>query len=383
MRPVPTHPPYQTACVPDGKRWLSVCALLLLLSGGGMALLLPAAGAGWMAALGMMGAVVVMMGGCWLIRQLYYRVSVHNAWFYDRLAEQQQQAWWVEHQQYFVLSEVVLSGPAGANPPDWLNLLKREHQVPDVRNEENGRALRIARMMVDQAEQREAWLAKVLVLQWQVQRISLSLPLLQRCYWQGSLLAWRAFCAQMQVTFPDVVLPDEPEEWRGEESLSALATAACTLPADEAILVAGCHSVTASFSSALPAGESAALWLVSHDGPVCLTRGEVYDSVRQETITAVSGRAEQQSELENPPEVCLLFSQPALPELIQTGWNVNHHVQDLNWGNPGDMEMLIVLTLAAIYASHYQQPCGWIAKDPLHTLALGIIKPYDEGKSIR
>lgn len=44
------------------------------------------------------------------------------------------------------------------------------------------------------------------------------------------------------------------------------------------------------------------------------------------------------------------------------------------------MEMLIVLILAAFYANNYQQPCGWIAKDPLHTLALGIIKPYGEGK---
>lgn len=39
------------------------------------------------------------------------------------------------------------------------------------------------------------------------------------------------------------------------------------------------------------------------------------------------------------------------------------------------MEALIVLSLAAISAAHYQQPCGWIARDPMNTLAMGIVKP--------
>jgi hypothetical protein len=39
------------------------------------------------------------------------------------------------------------------------------------------------------------------------------------------------------------------------------------------------------------------------------------------------------------------------------------------------MEGLTVLSLAAIYAAHYQQPCGWLARDPLNTLAIGIVKP--------
>ncbi len=46
-------------------------------------------------------------------------------------------------------------------------------------------------------------------------------------------------------------------------------------------------------------------------------------------------------------------------------------------GDIGEMEGLTVLSLAAIYAAHYQQPCGWLARDPLNTLAIGIVNPVD------
>ena len=379
MRPLPVYPPYRAARVPNSQRWMSACAVLVLLAGGGLALFQPeGAGAGRIVG-GMVGAAV-LTGGLWLIRQLYYRLSVHNARLYDRLVKQQQQAWWTEHQRAFVLSEWVLLGPAGADTRHWLRLLAREHRLPEVKNEPGGSALRIARTMVDAAAEREAHLAKMLVMQWQTQRAETSLPRIQRCYWQGTLLAWQSFCLQMQVTFPGVVLPDEPDAWCGEESLSDLAATAPALAVDEAILVAGCQSAPASFSSLPLAGESAALWLVGHDGSVCLTRGEVYDSGGKDTLVDVSERAQRQSQQAESPEVCMLFSQPALPTLAQSGWNVTHHIQDLNWGHPGDMEMLIVLTLAAIGANHYQEPCGWIAKDPQHTLAFGIVKPYGQGK---
>jgi len=379
VRPLPEYPPYRVARAPDGKRWLLAGALMVLLCGGGGALLHPAGSAAGLVIKGMAGAVI-LMGVLWLIRLLYYRTSAHNARYYQQLVEQQQQAWWQRHQNRFALSEMVLLGPGGTDTPHWLRLLKREHRVPEIKNESSGKALRIGRTLVDTVAEREALLAKMLVLQWRTQHADSSPPHLWRCYWQGSLDAWRAFCSQMQVSFPDVALPEKPETWQGEETLSALAATAQTLPETEAILVAGCHSIAASFNSAQPAGESAALCLVAQKGLVSLTRGEVYDIAGKEVLTAVCERAEQQSDLETPLDTCMLFSQPALPALAQSGWNVTHHVQDLNWGNPGDMEMLIVLILAALYAKNYQQPCGWIAKDPLHTLALGIIKPYGEGK---
>lgn len=341
--------------------------------------LLPSAEQGASRIMGGILGAMALTGGLWLIRQLYFRLSVHNAQLYEQLIEQQQQIWWKQHQHAFALSEWALLGPAGADISQWVRLLKREHRLPEVKNEANGKALRISRTLVDPADKREAQLAKMLVLQWQAQRADNVLPPIVRCYWQGSFSAWRVFRSQMGVTFPDAVLPDEANVWRGEETLSALASASRTLSSDEAILVAGCHSALASFNAVLPAGESAALWLVSQKGPVSLTRGEFYDSAGDEALTAVCERAQQQSELEDPPDYCLLFSQPELPALAQCGWNVTHHIQDLNWGNPGDMEMLTVLTLAAICASHHQEPCGWIAKDLQHTLALGIVKPYGQG----
>ncbi|HIE4798767.1 TPA: hypothetical protein ACXNDR_001420 [Serratia marcescens] len=379
MRPLPEYPPYRIARPPDVKRWLSVGALLVLLCAGGGALLHSAGNGVGLMVKGMVGAAV-LMGALWLVRLLYYRVSVHNARYYAQLVERQQQAWWEQHQRRFALSEMVLLGPAGTDAPHWLRLLTREHRVPEIRSESSGKALRIGRTLAEPVAEREALLAKMLVLQWQMQNADAPLPYIRRCYWLGSLIAWRAFCTQMQLSFADFALPEKPEKWQGEETLSAFAAAAQTLPENEAILVAGCHSMTASFNSAQPAGESAALCLVAQKGLVSLTRGEVYDIAGKEVLTAVSERAEQQSELEKAPDACMLFSQPTLPALAQSGWNVTHHVQDLNWGSPGEMEMLIVLVLAALYAKQYQEPCGWIAKDPLHTLALGIIKPYGEGK---
>ncbi|HIE5390693.1 TPA: hypothetical protein ACXNPR_004111 [Enterobacter cancerogenus] len=379
MRPLPAYPPYRSARTPNNKRWLSACALLVLLASGGMAMLHPAGASSGRVIWGMVGAVM-LTGGLWLIRQLYYRLSVHNAQLYERLVERQRQEWWTRHQRFFALSEWVLLGPAGANSANWHRLLRREHRPPEVKNEASGKALRVVMTMVDHAEGREAQLAKMLVLQWQLQRVDSPIPPIAHCYWQGSTVAWKAFCAQMQATFPQALLPEKPHEWRGEESLSALVEATRSLSGDEAILVAGCHSAVASFHAELPAGESAALWLVGQNGPVCMTRGEFYDSADAETLADVCERAERQSELEEPPEACMLFSHPALPALAQSGWNVTHHLQDLNWGDPGEMELLIVLTLAAISANYSKEPCGWIAKDTLHTLAFGIVKPYGQGK---
>ncbi|MGT9802467.1 hypothetical protein ACVWO7_06605, partial [Klebsiella pneumoniae] len=59
--------------------------------------------------------------------------------------------------------------------------------------------------------------------------------------------------------------------------------------------------------------------------------------------------------------------------LIQDDVNETAYQRIKHW--IGEMEGLTVLSLAAIYAAHYQQPCGWLARDPLNTLAIGIVKP--------
>lgn len=92
-------------------------------------------------------------------------------------------------------------------------------------------------------------------------------------------------------------------------------------------------------------------------------------------LLTVFARALEQSGLSIPPEACTLFSQSDLEALASYGWDINQYRQDGYWGKVGDMEMLIVLSLAAIYAAHHQQPYGWIAHDPMNTLATGIVKP--------
>lgn len=379
MRPLPAYPAYSQGKPPVTKRWMGASALLVLISGSGIGLMYTAHRDTGLIVKGMIG-VVILMGIVWLIRQLYYRVSVHNARHYDHLVEQEHQHWWAQHRQSFALQDMVLLGPAGTEKVHWLRLLNRENRLPEVRTEPGGKALRVTHSFFNNPPQRENQLAKMLALQWQELRGKTALTSPEGCYWQGSVNAWKAFREQMKLVFPDVVLPEQAQIWQGEATLSTLAALINASEENCTFLVAGCQSLPASFAGEHPAGESAFLWLAGKQGQVTLSRGEVFDAAQVETLTEVCERAVQQSELDKPPDACLLFTQPHLPELAQSGWNMTHHLQDLNWGDPGQMEMSIVLTLAAIYANQKKEPCGWMAKDPLHTLALGIIKPYGEGK---
>lgn len=115
------------------------------------------------------------------------------------------------------------------------------------------------------------------------------------------------------------------------------------------------------------------LWLLAREGEARLTRGEVYEGAALENIQLVCQRAMQQSEAERPPDPCIAFTQPQIPELAQSGWNSNQLLQDENWGETGQMEQLITIALAAIFARHFHQSCGWIARDPRHPLSLGIV----------
>lgn len=371
MRPLPEYPPYQVASPPYGVLWLSVSLIVVVFSGIGALILQPVGNVVGIVSCG--SAIVMVM--LWMLRLLYYRLSVHYAQYYYRLVSQYQQEWWTEHQLHFTLSDVVLLGPSGSTNTHWWRLLKHEQRPAEVKNEANGKALRVARTLVEPAHEREVQLAKMLVLQWKEQRLHAGLPDLRCCYWQGSRRAWQAFCAQMQAAFPTVGLPAEPRLWRGEQSLAEFAAISDTLASNEAILVAGCHSLMASFYSVLPAGESAALWLVGKGGSVCLTRGEVYDVTDKETLSETCSRAERQIGLEEAPDACIMFAQPTLSGC---GWNITRHRQDAYWGNCGEMEMLIVIALAAISAEYFRRPCSWIARDPQHTLALGIVKPGGE-----
>lgn len=374
MRPVPDYPDYKTARPPVTARWLSATALLMLLSGGSSALLLLPQGKASSIAIWLL-LTLLLVGTGWLIRLLYYRVSVHNAFFYYQLVEYERQQWWMRHRQTFALLEGVLLGPAGTRAADWLRLPGGKHLPPQEKKENGVSALRLPQISATDSAAREKRLAELLITEWQKQHSDKAFTTPLRCYWQGADAAWQAFSAQMAVTFPNVSLPLRPEPWQGEASLAAIASGLEAAKPGDVMLIAGCQTVVAQPGSPLPAGESAVLWLAGKNGPVQLARGEVFTAETGDMLPAVCARALEQSELTDPPEACPLFANPLLDALKHSGWDVSQHLQDASWGDIGSMEGLTVLSLAAIYAAHHQQPCGWIARDPINTLALGIVKP--------
>ncbi|MDR7344978.1 hypothetical protein J2X14_003420 [Pantoea alhagi] len=374
MRSVPDYPEYKTARPPGVARWLSATAMLVLLSGGAVGLMPIAQGKSTLVAAGILVALL-LAGTGWLARLLYYRVSVHNAAFYYQLVAYEQQQWWAQHRQPFWLKEGLLLGPAGTCSVDWLRVLNREQRPPEEKKEGANSVLRLPQISATDPIAREKWLAELLVIEWQKQRSEKKLTSPLRCYWQGADITWQAFRAQMAIAFPEVALPVRPESWQGEVSLAEIASDLAKAKPDDTMLIAGCQVIAGRPGTTHPAGESAALWLAGRNGPVQLTRGETFSSEKGDALLTVFARALEQSELKDPPDACTLFSRPDIKALAGSGWDISQHLQDANWGDIGDMDALIVLSLAAIYAAHHQQPCGWIAHDPMNTLATGIVKP--------
>lgn len=370
MRSMPVYPQYDISQAPSAKRWLAAGALLVLLSAS-LALLLHKDAVTVITGMTFSFLFVVML---WLIRLLYCRFSHHNAHFFNTLVDQQQQQWWLRHCLTLAFRDIVLIGPAGSETDDWLRVLNNAHVLPVVRKESGGDAIRVSMAMSESVNGREQQLAAMLVLQWQKTRRYDVAP--DVCYWMGSDEAWRAFVAQMEKTLPLLRLPEVPRPWTGEASLSAIIAEMNASQGDITVMVAGCQSLPAEKNSVQPAGESAVLWVLGPEGTVTTNRGEVYSSPDDKTPDAVFGRVLLQSECEQPPEHCLLFSQPEVEGLERSGWNISKHMQDMNWGRVGSMEAFIVISLAAIYAETQRTPCGWIAKDPQHSLSLGIVKPH-------
>lgn len=239
-----------------------------------------------------------------------------------------------------------------------------------------GATIRLLQVFGDEVAERERHLANLLVLQWQAQQPEpLALQPLA-CYWQGSLATWQAFVEQMTKCFPEVRLPEQPEPWQGIRSLDSIIDRLQGAPAEARILCAGCQSSPPGPESLLPAGEAALLWLLGPEGGVRFSRGEWFDADTEHLVT-VAERALQQGQLTAPPQCCVSFSQPGVPGLSAHGWNTSQYRQDANFGALGSLEAMVVQTLAAAYATQHQVPCAWLANDPHHTLALGIVEPDD------
>lgn len=371
----PLFPPYKAARPPAPKRWLTAASLLVLLVGGGTALFRREE-SGVAIVIVAMFITGAAMGTLWLFHHWYYRGSVLNASAWEREVKFAQHLWWAQHQQQFGISEVVLIGPAGNSELDWVRVLRRESTPPRKLDEITGCSLRIARTFSQDVDAREKQLARMLVLQWKNQQQNQASASLETCYWAGSLVAWKAFLQQMKESFPNVVLPDEPKTWQGEETLAGIAEIFRCADPETQILIAGCRSMPVSAAALRPAGESAVLWLTGAESPALLTRGETFSLSEAGTISEVCVRAQVQSNLDEIPEHCVLFSQPDVPCLANSGWNIEQNLQDNYWGELGEMEALVTISLAAIYTRTQKQPCAWIATDPLHTLALGIVTSH-------
>ncbi|MDY7533442.1 hypothetical protein RGV33_17415 [Pseudomonas sp. Bout1] len=311
-----------------------------------------------------------------LLRVLYFRLNRHNAQSYHGAAEQVSQAWWVRHRQRVGLVESVLVAAPCTTPEQAHLLFSSDHLPPEPKATLEGRTIHLVQVFGNDVAERERNLAILLALQWYQQRDEHACVQPLRCYWQGSLSAWQAFSEQMTLCSPQVQLPEQPEPWEGMCTLNSVIDQLQGAPEAARVLCAGCQSSSIQQESPLPAGEAAVLWLLGPQGSVRFSRGEWF-SVDTEQLSSVATRALQQSELTAPTDACMSFAQPNVPELPAAGWNTRQHVQDANFGALKHLQAMVVQTLAAWYAEQHQVPCAWLANDPHHTLALGIVEPDD------
>lgn len=367
----PSFPPRSPPRSPNNKRWLIVGGALISFSSAVIALLTPVEQRG-VNTLAASAVIATLLFLTWLARILWYRCAMHNGRFYQQLVEYEQQLWWHQHRQVIGLQDIVLLGPSGTEPQHWSRLLLREHRSPQPVIESTGRALRLPQIITKDSGAREAQLASLLVLQWRKQRPDVLVLPPSLFFWLGSPEAWQAFTQQASVTFPELLLPEHPENWLGEASLATVIEKIANSTVDQTILIAGCASQPA-ISKDLPAGEAAVLWLVGREGVVQLNRGEICDA---STLANACERALEQSEINEPLEACLLFTLPdnELPSL--DGWNLTHHLQDANWGITGNMAALVLMSLAALNTQQQGKPSAWIARDLTAGYTTGIVKTY-------
>lgn len=350
----------------------------------GVALLTVSTGAGVMlrsvieprvAVIGVACALVLWLLA-FLLCVLYWRINRHNAQSYHETADQISQAWWMHHRQGIALVESALICAACTTQEQGQLLFSSNYQPPKLQKVLEGHALHLLQVHGSDVVERERNLAILLALKWHEQRDEHSAVQPLDCYWAGTLSAWQAFVEQMAQCSPQTQLPEKPEAWEGIRSLDSVIDQLQEAPAAARILCAGCQSSPLQQEAHLPAGEAAVLWLFGTQGGVRFSRGEWF-CADTEQLPVVAERALQQRELTTPTEICVSFSQATVPDLSAAGWNTKQHVQDRNFGALDRLQAMIAQTLAAWYAEQHEQPCAWLANDPHHTLALGIVEPDD------
>lgn len=311
-----------------------------------------------------------------LIRVVFYRANQHNARCFAISAAQVKRAWWARHRQTVALVEAVLLGPTCSAPAHRGRFFDPDHQPALVQEMPEGTVIRLRQIFGRETGERERQLAIFLALQWREQRGGDPLANPLRCYWQGSANAWQAFVTEMKKLYPEVSLPELPEPWQGISSLDEIIDLLQGASADTCILCAGVQSVPPESDRRLPGGEAAVLWLLGSQSGVRFLRGEWFSADTDELAKVVE-RAQQQGSLEASTPLCVSFSQADIPVIR---WNLKQNAQDAHFGALAGLEAMVLQTLAAWYAEQHGVPCAWLASDPHHSLALGIVK-FDDSSS--
>ena len=371
MNVPPRFAPYPEVRPPSYARWLAAGTTLLALLGAAGVFLRP-----FMAPEGtalLAAAALLMWLSVLLLRTLYYRVNRHNAQVYELEVAEVKRAWWMRYRQQAGLRQCLLLGAAGSTAAHWQQVLARQQRPPVPVKEGEGNALRLLSIFGSDSTEREAQLAHLLAMQWREQLPATLSEAPLACYWLGSISAWATFVAGISEYCPDLRLPAQAQAWLAQETLEAVIERLQDAPEHAWILCAGCRSLPAGKDSALPAGEAAVLWVLGRpDQGVRLGRGECYD-VGTDALVDVAQQACSQRYLDAPPEMCVSFSQRDIPELSELDWRLSAHLQDVYWGDLGDLEAMVVQTLAALHVQHQGSPCGWLAKSSSRSLILGVV----------
>ena len=369
MKVMPHFNPYPLNARPAYGRWLMAGAVLLCLASVAAVQVGP-----FVEPRQAVGGVVVVLAS-WLLalllRMVYHHANRANAERYTYFGKQMQQRWWQEHRQQVSMIESVLFSPA-CSSVETAEAFFAFTYLPAHNVLRALAPVRSPLVRGTQRAEREIQLARWLVMRWQEQNPAPDVGQIVRCYWSGSVPAWQAFRAQLIELMPQVRLPDEPEQWRGFESLNEAIDALQNAPSQSRILCVGCVSLDAGANP----GEVALLWLLGPNGGPRIQRGE-WLAHEAESLAEVSRRALEQAELQEPAEACITFSQPQMREEPGPDWDLLKHLQDANFGALGDMEAMVALTLACWYTQVNAVPCSWLASDPTHSVALGVVKPYE------
>lgn len=375
MIPEPKFTPYPIYAEPKYLNWFVVGALLFTVTY--IVVFWPLFDdlGGFFISTYLSAFVLASWVAAFLLRVLFYILNWHASRYFNERHRKAEDEWWARHRQTAALLEAVLVGGGSSASEHREKLFSASHKSPAPENTPEGESIRLPQVSATEVAERERQLAMALVLQWHAQRTQPTELQPLACYWQGSLTAWEAFAEQMTKSFPLVQLPNQPEIWQGIDSLDSIIDQLQGGPASARILCAGCQSSPTRVDGRLPAGEAAVLWLLGPEGAVHLSRGEWFD-IETEQLPAVAERALQQSGMTGPPQVCVSFSQPDVSSLVAHEWAIKGNQQDASFGDLENLEGMVVLTLAARYAEQHQMPCAWLANDPLHTLALGMVVPH-------